>query len=113
MDPSDGILGGGAEDPRRQGAASAGFVLDKVNVLGLVKKIIDKGFNVRLPTEKIKPMAVPVGIEPTMEVRGPAGRAGDQDQATSPSPSTMIWLGAHVSAATGEEAVAKRALKLR
>ena len=43
-----------------------GYVVDKVNVRGIVQKLVDKGFNVRLPTEKIKPMAVPVGIEPTM-----------------------------------------------
>ena len=80
-----------------------GYVVEKVNVLGIVQKLIDKGFNVRLPTEKIKPMAVPVGIEPTMEVRGQpvalAIRLGElaiTDQ--------MIWLGANVSVAVGEEA---------
>ena len=55
-----------------------GYVVEKVNVRGIVQKLVDKGFNVRLPTEKIKPMAVPVGIEPTMMVQRSAGRPLDQ-----------------------------------
>ena len=47
-----------------------GFVLDKVDIAGVLEGLIGKGFNVRLPTEKIKPMAIPVGIAPTMTVRG-------------------------------------------
>jgi len=47
-----------------------GYVVDKVNILKIVEGLINKGFNVRLPTEKIKPMAVPVGIEPSMKVQG-------------------------------------------
>jgi hypothetical protein len=35
-----------------------------------VGRLIDRGFNVRLPTEKIKPLAIPVGVNPTMQVRG-------------------------------------------
>ena len=57
---------------------ACGFVLDKVDVLKIVRGLIDRGFNVRLPTEKIKPMAVPVGIEPEMKRARPAGRARDQ-----------------------------------
>lgn len=85
-----------------------GFVLDKVDILGLVKKIIDKGFNVRLPTEKIKPMAVPVGIEPTMEVRGQPVALGIKVGKLAIT-EHVIWLGADVSVAIGEGAVAKRA----
>ena len=47
-----------------------GFVVDKVNRAGVLEGLIGKGFDVRLPTEKIKPMAIPVGIAPTMTVRG-------------------------------------------
>ncbi len=85
-----------------------GFVLDKVDILGLVKKIIDKGFNVRLPTEKIKPMAVPVGIEPTMEIRGQPVALGIKVGKLAIT-EHVIWLGADVSVAIGEGAVAKRA----
>jgi hypothetical protein len=80
-----------------------GYVVEKVNVRGIVQRLVDKGFNVRLPTEKIKPMAVPVGIEPTMEVRGqPVAleiKVGDLAITED-----VIWLGARVSVAVGEEA---------
>jgi hypothetical protein len=82
-----------------------GFVLDRVDILGLVKATIDKGFDVRLPTDKLKAVAIPVGVEPTLEVRGePMAlgiRLGDlviTDQ--------MIWLGADVSMTVGDGAVA-------
>jgi len=75
-----------------------GYVLEKVNVLKIVQGLIDRGFNVRLPTEKIKPMAVPVGIEPKMKVRGQevelaikVGELAITEQ--------MIWLGADVKIA--------------
>jgi hypothetical protein len=80
-----------------------GYVVEKVNVLGIVQKLIDKGFNVRLPTEKIKAMAVPVGIQPEMEVRGQpvalAIRLGELAITEQ-----MIWLGARVSVTVGDDA---------
>jgi hypothetical protein len=80
-----------------------GYVVEKVDVRGIVQRLVDKGFNVRLPTEKIKPMAVPVGIEPTMEVRGQPVALGIKlgDLAITEH---VIWLGARVSVAVGEEA---------
>jgi hypothetical protein len=47
-----------------------GFVLDRVDILGVVKNLIDKGFNVKLPTEKLRPMAMPVTVDPEFSVRG-------------------------------------------
>jgi hypothetical protein len=80
-----------------------GYAVEKVNVLGIVQKLIDKGFNVRLPTEKIKPMAVPVGIEPTMQVRGePVALAINVGELRITE--DVIWLGARVSVAMGDEA---------
>jgi tetraacyldisaccharide-1-P 4'-kinase len=85
-----------------------GYVVEKVNVRGIVQRLVDKGFNVRLPTEKIKPMAVPVGIEPTMEVRGQpvalAIRLGELAITEH-----MIWLGANVSVAVGDDVLQKKA----
>jgi len=86
-----------------------GWALEKVDILGILQKLIDKGFNVRLPTEKIKPVAVPVGIAPTMTVR-------DQEITIAVEVSQlaitehMLWLGADVTlgepadSRTGEEA---------
>jgi len=86
---------------------ACGFVLDRVNVLGHVQRLIDKGFNVRLPTERIKPLAVPVGIHPTMEVRGQPVALGIKvtDLAITKH---VIWLGSEVSVAIGEQQAAVR-----
>ncbi len=73
-----------------------GYVLGKVNIPGVLEGLIGKGFNVRLPTERIKPLAVPVGIAPTLNVRGEAvtvvvkvGHLAITEH--------MIWLGADVT----------------
>jgi hypothetical protein len=78
-----------------------GFVLDRVDVLGVVRRIVDEGFDVRLPTEKIRPVAVPVGIEPTMVVRGQPVVLGIRVGGLAIT-EHAIWLGAHVSVEIGE-----------
>lgn len=72
-----------------------GFVLDRVNVMGYLDQLIDKGFDVRIPTEKVKPLALPVGIYPSMTVRGQPVTMGIRvsDLAIT---ERMIWLGAEV-----------------
>jgi hypothetical protein len=72
-----------------------GYVVDKVNVLGIVQGLIERGFNVRLPTEKIKPMAIPVGIEPSMQVRGKQVELGIKVGELAIT-DKMIWLGAEI-----------------
>jgi hypothetical protein len=73
-----------------------GYVIDKVNIKGVLEGLIGKGFNVRLPTEKIKPMVVPVGVAPTLTVRGEPITIGVKvaDLAITEH---MIWLGADVT----------------
>ncbi len=77
-----------------------GFVLDKVDIAGVLEGLVGKGFDVRLPTEKIKSMAIPVGIAPTLTVRGEpytiavwVGNLAITEH--------MIWLGADVALAPG------------
>jgi hypothetical protein len=46
-----------------------GWVLDKVNVPALLEKIVqEKGFNVKLPVQKIRPFAVPAGVRDSVTV---------------------------------------------
>jgi hypothetical protein len=47
-----------------------GFLVDKIDITKVVRDALAKGFTVRLPTEKLKPVAVPVGIEPQIAVAG-------------------------------------------
>jgi hypothetical protein len=76
-----------------------GFVLDKVDIAGVLEGLIAKGFDVRLPTEKIKPMAVPVGIAPTMTVRGQPVTI-EVKVGSLAITEHMIWLGADVALGT-------------
>ena len=82
-----------------------GFAVDKVNIKGVLEGLLGKGFNIRLPTEKIKPMVVPVGIAPTITVRGEpltvAVKVG-----TLAITEHMIWLGAEVTLAEPDAAPA-------
>ena len=73
-----------------------GFVLDKVNIKGVLEGLLEKGFDVRLPTEKIKPVAIPVGISPTMNVRGKPVTIGVKVGQLAIT-EHMIWLGADVT----------------
>ena len=75
---------------------TCGFVVDKVDIRGVLEGLIGKGFNVRLPTEKVKPMAIPVGIAPTMKVGEKTVRI---EVALNHLKITehMIWLGADVN----------------
>jgi len=79
-----------------------GFVLEKVNVMKIVRGLIDRGFDVRLPTEKIKPVAVPVGIEPTMTVRGQPVALGIRLGGLAITPH-VLWLGADVKVLSEQE----------
>lgn len=75
-----------------------GFVLDRVNVMEIIKRLIDKGFKVRLPTEKIGALALPVGISPSMSVRGETVAMNIKVSELAITPQ-MIWLGADVAVA--------------
>jgi hypothetical protein len=73
-----------------------GYVLDKVNLLNILQGFIERGFNVRLPVEKIKPLALPVGIEPSMRVRERLVELSIKVGKLAIT-KEMIWLGAEVA----------------
>ena len=79
-----------------------GFVLDRVDIMGAVNRLIARGFDVRVPTEKVTAMALPVGVEPTLLVRGEPVALGIRvgDLAITEH---AIWLGAHVTVAIGDD----------
>lgn len=72
-----------------------GFVLDRVNPMGYVEQMIGKGFDVRLPTERVKPVALPIGVYPSMTVRGAPVALGIRVSHLAIT-ERMIWLGAEV-----------------
>ena len=76
------------------------FVLGKVDVKGVLEGLLRKGLDVRLPAEKIKPMAIPVGLAPTLTVRERPVTVGVKVGGLAIS-EHMIWLGADVTLAQG------------
>jgi hypothetical protein len=78
-----------------------GFVLDRVNIPAALEEFLSKGFDVRLPTEKLKPWALPIGLASSLTIRempvqvavtgGELAVTGD-----------MIWLSADVDLVTGD-----------
>jgi hypothetical protein len=85
-------------DSRKTGVC--GFVLDRIDVVAIVRDIVGKGFEVRLPTEKIRPVAVPVGVEPTMSVHGTPIALAIRLGGLAITPHAL-WLGADVSLQAG------------
>jgi hypothetical protein len=77
-----------------------GFVLDRVDILDVVQKVVEKGFHVRLPTDRLRPMAVPVAIQPEVTIKG---RALSLEVRVSGLAVTAdaIWLGADVGVGSG------------
>jgi hypothetical protein len=77
-----------------------GVVIDRVDVLGAVKRVVDRGFDARIPTERLPSVALPVHIEPTLVVRGaPVVVAIRIGQLTITD--RTIWLGANVTLDVG------------
>src|SRR5262245_12167767 len=78
-----------------------GYVVDKVNIRGVLENLVGKGFNVRLPTEKIKPLAIPVGIAPTLKVRDESVKIAVKVSHLKIT-EHMVWLGADVNLGDGD-----------
>ncbi len=75
---------------------ACGFALDRVDVLALVRGIVERGFPVRLPTERIRPVGLPVGVEPRLTVRGQPVALSVKVGALAVT-EQVIWLGADVA----------------
>lgn len=73
-----------------------GFVLDRVNIRESLEGLFARGFDVRLPIERVKPLALPVGLARTMEVRG-TSVAMDVTDGGLTITDQMIWLGANAT----------------
>lgn len=71
-----------------------GFVLDRVNIRESLEGLFARGFDVRLPIERVKPLALPVGLARTLEVRGTPVTMNVTDGGLTIT-DQMIWLGAN------------------
>jgi hypothetical protein len=73
-----------------------GFVLDRVDIIGAVQKLIGRGFDVTVPTDGVKPMTLPIFVSPTMTVRGQPVELGIRLSGFAIT-EHMIWLGATIA----------------
>lgn len=73
-----------------------GVILDRVDLLGAVRKVIARGFDVQVPTDRAKPIALPIGLEPTLTVRGTPLSLAIRIAELSLD-ADALWLGALVS----------------
>lgn len=76
-----------------------GFVIDRVNIPEALEGLLARGFHVRLPIEKLRPIAVPIGFAQTVMVRDTPVQIGVKADGLLIT-SDMIWLGADVTLAT-------------
>jgi len=76
-----------------------GFVIDRANIPQALEEFLAKGFFVRLPIEKLRPVAVPIGFAQTLMVRGTPLEVGVKAGGLMIT-NDMIWLGADVTLAT-------------
>ncbi len=84
-----------------------GFVIDRANIREGLEGMLARGFSVRLPTEKLRPVAVPIGFAQTVMVRDTPVQIGVKADGLLIT-SDMIWLGADVTLATLPPAVPAR-----
>lgn len=77
-----------------------GFVVDRVDIMGAVKRVVARGFRVRIPTERVPSVALPVTLQPSLIVKGAPVAVGIRIGALTVTDRT-IWLGAHLSVAIG------------
>ncbi len=76
-----------------------GFVLDRVNIPEGLEALLARGFHVRLPIEKVRPVTVPIGFAQTVMVRGTPVQIGVKAGGLMIT-NDMIWLGADVTLVT-------------
>ena len=58
-------------------------------------RLLDKGFDVTIPTGKVRPVALPVGVHSALKVKGRSVPVVARAGAFTVTPD-MIWLGAEV-----------------
>ena len=74
--------------------------LNAVNVTGILKDLLAKGFNVRVPKKIFKPIRLPAGLQASLSLEGQPYALGVTPLALRITPD-ILWFGADVSAGRG------------
>lgn len=79
-----------------------GFVLDRANIPGSLEEFLSRGFEVRLPTEKLKPWTLPIGLASSLTIREMPVHVAVTDGELAVT-GDMIWLSADIDLVTGDQ----------
>jgi hypothetical protein len=74
------------------------MAIQKIDVRSLVQRIIDKGFDVKLPPKLFKPIALPASVEQTVDIRGRTVTLDARPLDLRVTP-LMLWYGVAIGAA--------------
>ena len=76
-------------------SGACGFILDRIDVVAKLQRLLSRGIRVRLPTEKIGAVAVPIVIDPTVQMGDRAVALGVKLARLVITPDAL-WLGGDV-----------------
>src|SRR5262245_54152641 len=86
------------EDVKEDKNGVCRMAIQKIDVRSLVQKIIDKGFDVKLPPKLFKPIALPATVEQSIDIRGRTVTLDARPLALRVTP-LMLWYGVAIGAA--------------
>lgn len=86
--------------------AGCRMALEKMDIKGILGKLLDKGFNVKIPKKIFKPVRLPAGVRASLDVQGVK-----LDLSATPSALLVaedrLWYGADLRATRGKAPAAK------
>jgi hypothetical protein len=85
------------EDVKEDKNGICRMAIKKLDVRALVERIIRKGFDVKLPSGLVEPIALPAGVERTMELQGRTVTLDARPVGLTVTP-RMIWYGVAMGA---------------
>src|SRR5262249_27600082 len=86
------------EDVKEDKNGVCRMAIQKIDVRSLVQKIIDKGFDVKLPPKLFKPISLPASVEQTVDIRGRTVTLDAHPLGLRVTP-VMVWYGVAMGAA--------------
>jgi hypothetical protein len=78
-----------------------GLAIERLDVRALVQRIIDKGFDVKLPSNLLRPLALPASVEQSVDIQGKSVTLGARPTDFRVTPE-MLWYGADFGAVAAD-----------
>ena len=91
------VLSATVEDVKEDKNGICGMAIKKVNIRGIVQKIIDKGFDVKLPPKLFKDITLPASVEQTVTIKNRTVSLDARPLGLRVTP-FMLWYGVAMGA---------------